>query len=177
MGTHPLTSIMNDLVRTGVNAVVFECAPAARVTELDAFMQLDDTLASLNRDYINARRHHQEARAEHGADSPMADMAADMEDSAWCAMQTRLMELRAQGDLMRRVQVMILHAEQEQTQKIKEREDLKSLDLFYRMQTMRTVKEKNKPSAIYEWLIVLMLFERWAKLPFPTYTMPMQQAA
>ena len=43
----------------------------------------------------------------------MAEIAIDMEDSAWCAMQTRYIELRAKRHLMARAQDMMRHRDKQ----------------------------------------------------------------
>ena len=55
----------------------------------------DPTLASLIKQYLNASRAHKDLIRHHGAQDAMTEVAADMVDSAWCALQTRLLELRA----------------------------------------------------------------------------------
>lgn len=176
MSALSLTDVMNHLAEGEIVPFTFEREGPVKLTELDAFMAVDPTLASLHRHYLNARLHHQAARKEHGAESPMADVAADMEDSAWCAMQTRLMELRAQGDLMRLVQKQLWENEQDIVRAKQDEKDRKAMEFYHRMETARLMKEKNKPAVIYEWLIVLMLLERSVRLPFPSY-MPERRIA
>lgn len=55
----------------------------------------DPLLASLIKQYLNASRQHKSLMKLHGYHDPMADVAADMVDSAWCAVQTRIIELQA----------------------------------------------------------------------------------
>lgn len=53
----------------------------------------DAVLASLIKQYLNASRHHKALLKRQGAIDPIVDVMADMVDSAWCAIQTRLIEL------------------------------------------------------------------------------------
>ncbi len=55
----------------------------------------DPILASLIKQYLNASRQHKGLLRSHGTQDAMVEVAADMVDSAWCALQTRLLELRA----------------------------------------------------------------------------------
>lgn len=87
--------------------VMLDAAPAARpqaLSELDAFIGLDPLLSALNKDYLDARSAHQSACRDFGSDDGMTSMAAVMMDSAWCAVQTRYMELRADRAMMARAQ-------------------------------------------------------------------------
>src|ERR1700754_3624501 len=98
-----LSDVMNELAGGKIISGLTGHAIINPLSEIDYFVQLDATLEELQYRYQQAKEYAQAACREHGAESPMADLAIDMEDSAWCAMQTRLMELRAQGDLMRLV--------------------------------------------------------------------------
>ncbi|MES2729001.1 MAG: hypothetical protein V4621_02740 [Pseudomonadota bacterium] len=55
----------------------------------------DPVLASLIKQYLNSSRQHKDLLRTNGMQDAMVDVAADMVDSAWCALQTRLLELRA----------------------------------------------------------------------------------
>jgi hypothetical protein len=55
----------------------------------------DPILASLIKQYLNASRQHKGLLKSNGSQDAMVEVAADMVDSAWCALQTRLLELRA----------------------------------------------------------------------------------
>ncbi len=104
-GDHSLREIMN-AVSVNLDRVL-DCAPAGRpaaLSEMDAFAGLDPLLADLNKDYLDARSAHQSACRDFGSDDGMTSMAAVMMDSAWCAMQTRYMELRADRAMMARAQ-------------------------------------------------------------------------
>lgn len=154
---------------------------ATALDELGAFIQMDGILAHLHSLYMKSRSQHAAARKEHGADSPMADIAADREDSAWCAMQTRLMELRADGALMRQAQKMMRESEEEALRKEHEDKEKQAKELVFRLETALLIKERNKVHHIYEWLILWMLFEphasRWLPSLGPSFNYRYAQAA
>ncbi len=90
-----LDAIISDIIRrieasrTGDGARVRDpIAEAARMLPADA------VLASLHKDYLEARCHYRTVRSRFGLHDPMAEVAADMLDSARSAVQTRLIELR-----------------------------------------------------------------------------------
>lgn len=62
--------------------------------EIDAFMPVDPVLARLHKEYLEANAQHKRLLRERGARDPMAEVAADMLDSARSAVQTRLIELQ-----------------------------------------------------------------------------------
>ncbi len=177
MALSSLSDVLNDLAGGRVAVLAQDVPARSIVSELDIFLEQDGTLASLNRQYRYAKQQHRAARAEHGVESPMADIAADMEDSAWCAMQTRLMELRSDGALMLFVQKALWEAERAEAEAKQIYKDKKALDFFNRMETARLVKERNKSSAVYEWMAVLILYHRYLRLPFPALGVPERIAA
>lgn len=100
-------------------------ASAQGLSEIEAFMCFDEVLASLNKQYLEAKQQRKELMAIHGADDAMVEVALDMEDSSWCAMQTRYIELRQERELMEKVQRLMRASEETaelQAQKDKEKE-------------------------------------------------------
>ncbi|MFN3828218.1 MAG: hypothetical protein ACK4NR_11415 [Micavibrio sp.] len=73
------------------------------LNEVEAYMAVDSTLASLHKEFIDSRRNRLRALEQQGEGSAMADIARDMEDSAKSAMETRILELRQ--DNMKRMMV------------------------------------------------------------------------
>lgn len=177
MTQQTLSDVLNDLAGGRAAALAQNLVAASAVREEDFFIEADGIFASLNRHYLDARARHDDARREHGADSPMADIAADALDSAWCAMQTRLMELRANGGLMRAVQSKMREAARGEEQARQAEKDKRALDLFYRIETARIIEERNKTPAIYEWLALIIIFHRFMRLPFPALGIAEQRMA
>ena len=167
MSEPTLSDVLNDLAGGRVASLAQAAAPAARRGETDIFMDMDGVLASLDRQYRYAKAQHKAARLAHGADSPMADIAGDMEDSAWCAMQTRLMELRADGAMMRAVQKKLREEAREEDEARRALKDKKALDFFNRMEALRLIKRNNTSSNIYEWLAFVIIMHQIVRLPFP----------
>ena len=169
MKEQSLHQMMNDMV-TRLDAI---CAndPKKRahepLSELEAFIHIDGLLASLNKQYIEAKNHRKELASLYGANDAMAEVALDMEDSAWCAIQTRYLELRDQRELMARAQRLMRGAEEAVEDEAK-REKQKEIDKYiYWTKTLEQVKKVNKTPRIFEWIVLLLLF----KLP-PTSDPP-----
>lgn len=69
--------------------------PAGLISEVEAYMAVDSTLASLYKHYIDARAHRLRALKQSGEGSAMTEIARDMEDSAQSAIETRMIELKS----------------------------------------------------------------------------------
>ena len=81
--------------------------------ELRFWIAVDPLLGDLHKQFIDARAGHMRLSRTRGVDDPMTDVANDMVDSAQCAFETRLIELRQDEDskamvlaLMRRAHAM-----------------------------------------------------------------------
>lgn len=172
-----LSAVLNDLASGRAGLIAQTLVRSPPLCEFDIFLQQDALLADLNRAYLDAKSHHRTVRHEHGAESPMADIAADLEDSAWCAMQTRLMELRRDGELMRFVQKTILDEQRAEAEKQREDQARQALDVYNRLEAIRLIKEKNKAAHIYEWLAMIIIFHRFLRLPFPALGVQTYRAA
>lgn len=153
-----LHQIMNDMVKRldtlrPVDSKKHEPKP---LSELEAFIRIDDLLASLNKQYLEAKAQRQELVAVHGAQDAMTEIAFDMEDSAWCAMQTRYLELRVQRELMERAQRMMRQAEEMveyHAEREAEKEKEKTID-FVKMLARLRFENRAKPYLYF----VLLLF-------------------
>lgn len=129
------------------------------LSELEAFILMDSTLAALNKQYLESRDHRRQLANLNGADDPMVEVAMDMEDSNWCAMQTRYLELREERELMEKAQRMMRASEEkvEQEKVLKKQRNKHELAYFTRM--LEKIREQNnKTPEILEWIFVFMLF-------------------
>jgi hypothetical protein len=78
--------------------------------ELRFWLAVDPLLADLNKQFIDARAQHIRLSRLHGPKDPMTDVADDMVDSAQCAFETRLLELRKDEDSKRTVLALMRRA-------------------------------------------------------------------
>lgn len=175
-------------VMTAVNAALDDAKPfkkqrksvSPKMDELAAFCQLDPLLARLQKEFRNHKAETAQARAQFGADSPLVEIAADAEDSAWCAMQTRLLELRAERELMRRAQEMILNSERAEERALEKAEAQRVQQLADQMRMIASVSadqksQKNKEANFLDLLLIYALFfhrkfmEDLVKTPQPYY--------
>ena len=164
--TTSLQDVMNQMAQNGIASNIDEAASVRvcssdQLSELDAFIQMDPLLAALNKDYRQSKAERQDIAQMFGNDDPMTEVARDKEDSAWCAMQTRYLELRGESEKMREAQGL-MRAQNEQAieeviaEKKREKEQL-AQQLFYYNRMSETARERNKPSYVFE-LGYIMLF-------------------
>ena len=153
-----LQSILNDaanLVASG--AVTLQKAPLKPMSELEAFASLDPLLSSLRKDYLDTKSQRAQALREYGAGDAMVEMAEWAEDSAWCAMQTRYMELRADRPMMIQAQSLMQESLEDyraQESREKQKEAIKTAQQLLLFQKMREVQDDKKSSL---WLLMLLL--------------------
>lgn len=164
VGNQSLNSIMNEMARRQdvlSYAVVKPSKKLEPLSELEAFAVLDDTLEALYKQYLDAKAQRKELVLIGGADDAMASVAMDMEDSAWCAMQTRYIELRKDGLMMKRAQKMRRQRDleiQEQEEVILQNDKIKQArDFANYLKILKIMKQKNKTPRIFEWLFVFLL--------------------
>lgn len=164
--TTSLQDVMNQMAQNGIASNIDEATSVRlcssdQLSELDAFIQIDPLLAALNKDYRQSKAERQDIVQMFGNDDPMAEVAHDKEDSAWCAMQTRYLELRGDSEKMREAQGL-MRAQNEQAieealvEKKHEKDQL-AQQLFYYNRVSETARERNKQSYVFE-LGYIMLF-------------------
>ncbi|MCB9964431.1 MAG: hypothetical protein H6855_03900 [Rhodospirillales bacterium] len=104
------------------------------LSEAGLYITSDRLLAELYRQYLDSQRHYVQTLQTHGKDAPMTEIASDMAESCFCAMETRLIELRQEKDLTEKVtrlqdsQKKAYQQELQQRQKTQARRGLPSSD-------------------------------------------------
>lgn len=153
-----------------------EQRPAQLLSELDAFIQMDHLLASLHKDYLDAKAQRVELVALHGDTDAMAEVAMDMEDSAWCAMQTRYLELREEREIMERAQRLMRRAEEKIEEEKARDKELEAKKLAYQFKVIEKVREMNRAPNLLELVLILAILKVSPFHPKPQF-MPQQMAA
>lgn len=127
--------------------------------ELDLFADMDPLLSDLQKQYLDAKAVRRKQVQAFGANDPMAEIAADMEDSAWCAMQTRYIELRGERLLMARVQKEMRVERRQREYLLKREKERKALLFFQQMQLLRRIKDKGreKKKSVENFLLAFVL--------------------
>lgn len=148
---------MND-VSAKLDGALLAPPPVPVLTELQAFLTFDPLLARLHKEYLDAKDHRAKAAKDFGNNDAMTEMAVLVEDSAWCAMQTRYMELRDDGALMAKAQGLM---EQERLAATRQREEDNARDAlrYYRhLEMLAQMRRKNESeiswTAVFLFLIL-----------------------
>ena len=177
MGTNSsLHTVMNDVASMldGMLSAAPQTQKSTREpkSDMDAFIEIDPLLAQLHKDFIDARHMRIKAQAEYGQDNAMTDMAGYSEDSAWCAMQTRYMELRADRNCMAKAQKMVAEDIIELEREQREEREKENLKLYQQMQVydrMRERKGVNAAAALFFYLLIALGPRSIFDGPQPTY--------
>ncbi|NQZ14041.1 MAG: hypothetical protein HRT94_04335 [Alphaproteobacteria bacterium] len=184
-----LQNIMNEMAKGEL--VIATPAPSddfvekcqTPLSEIDSFASMDEVLAHLQNEFLNAKAYHERLVRENGADDAMTEVAADMMDSAWCAMQTRLMEVRASREMMAKAQNMMRASARKIKENKEEKEKKKALALAHKMQMLQHVKNMKRAQNIrkerdkipfFEVVFLLMMFKL---LPAGLHNRPQYQYA
>ena len=126
--------------------------------ELQAFMAQDPLLASLHKQYLDAKDMRRKSEKDYGKDDPMTEMALLVEDSAWCAMQTRYMELRDDRILMAKAQETMEEERIMANLKREEENKREALQNYYRMEMLTRARQKSEATAGFLWMALFYLF-------------------
>jgi hypothetical protein len=112
-GIQSLQSIMNGMLNRLDDILPDELQDAPQDRDwplIHIYLKVDPVLAQLYKQYCDARAKLDQLHRARGADDPMAEVAADMKDSAHAAVETRLLELKesaeTQGQVARRRQAI-----------------------------------------------------------------------
>jgi len=135
-----------------------KASPPKILNEIEGFSCFDSLLKTLSKQYEDARGQRKALIKSNGLEDAMTQMAIDNEDSYWCAMQTRYLELREDSILMRRVQKMIYDSqcatEQYAQDLIARKKEQKANYIATRLRLymifLKQLKQQNKPSYIFE---------------------------
>lgn len=169
MSNLSLQAVMNEMAQGDVRPRPYQPrdnafkapAPSQKpITELQAFIQLDPVLASLHKQFLEAKAQHAALVSANGKNDAMAEVAADMMDSAWCAMQTRFIEVRADRQMMQEAQAMMrlsIKMIEEKRDKDKSKEALK---LFQKMELLKLAEKQRKDRVpFFEIGFIFLLFD------------------
>lgn len=128
--------------------------------EMQALMALDPLLASLHKQYLDAKVSRIQAQKEYGAGDGMTEMAAILEDSAWCSMQTRYMEVRADRHLREQANTMVEESRLEIEEAARKKRERETWDYVQAIQTMVRMREEDRRSMAGWWIILMMYFSQ-----------------
>lgn len=155
MGTKQTLADVMNAMSASLDVVMNAPAPKANLSEMEAFALNDKILASLRKQYLDARAMRLQTQKQYGADDGMTELAILNEDSAWCAMQTRYLELRDNQEAVGAAQAAMEQAEYLEQQRTQKEEDQKTMAYYRAMQMIQKTREREK--ADYAMLIFALL--------------------
>lgn len=150
-----LMDVMNAVSQTLDNTLRAARPSSQVLSELDAFALHDPLLAALRKQYLDAKALRINAHKQYGAEDGMTDLAMIAEDSAWCAMQTRYLELRNDKAAAQAAQEEMLEAERIQKIRKQKEDDEKTLIYFRVLDMIQKIREREKVD--YAMLILALL--------------------
>lgn len=157
MGTAQcLHEIMNE-VSSILDAGLVAFPVLSQNAEIDAFCVTDPLLFDLNKQYLNACQRHAQSAAEYGADAPMTEMAAIVKDSAQTALQTRLLEVKAQEEKVRAAKILLEEAAREEAAARRKERERQIIEDYRRMELFSSMgKYKEKDDALPLWIAIFV---------------------
>ena len=162
-----LIAAYNDemIPETGVirASVIRECVVPDR-QDIAYYSQLDPTLAQLYKNYREAEAHY--IRLDDGTDrnAAMREVAQDMKDSAWSALQTRLIEIREGDETVTAMQAMrnLRHDDKVCLSQKRELENARQTAFRRQRETAEPQKKQAREDAADALLAYVFLF--WFRL-------------
>lgn len=142
--------------------------PSGVMSELEVFACEDGLLADLQKQFMDAKDHHRRAVKEYGPHDGMTEMAILLEDSAWCAMQTRYMEVRSNRALMKKVQAIMEEQRIAAERAVKAEAEKEALYQYRLMQTLNA-SDKRKDDEATGLLLFLMMHNQ---MHMPMFRVP-----
>ena len=126
--------------------------------DIARWIGIDSDILWLYKAYLDARAGYLGTLVAHGKDAPLSEIAADMADSAWCALETRIYELQmdaaalARADLTRRLAEEDAHDKTLRAQRdraAREREAIR--DLASRQRRAETDRQRRDFFLFWYW--------------------------
>ena len=130
--------------------------------EINLYASLDPILADLLKQYKDADKQSTYLEDTFSGDDPMAEIAFDRTDSAWSAVQTRLLELREDEKIAGQVGLRLLRLEEERAGLIPERKVEE--DFIVRQKIDKRLEErdqKDHDTDILMFFLWMWLMKRW----------------
>lgn len=159
MSDQSLNDVMDEMMRR-----LDKIQPTARVnraiTEIEAYAAVDPLMGTLYKQYLEARTTRDKAVKAHGKNAPMSEIAADLADSAHCAVETRLIELRSDTNMCCLAMRYIKLSGRESYEK-KRKEELayrkKLNDMYDRDETAKRAKKAAEDSMFFVLALLVIL--------------------
>lgn len=136
--------------------------------EINLYATLDPILAGLLKQYKDADKQADYLDNSFSIDDPMAEIAHDRRDSAWSAVETRLIELREDEKFAGMVGLRLMRLEEERAGLIPKREyDKKWEEAFLtrerKYKKQEDLEKKDKEADLLMFFLWMWLTKTWAE--------------
>jgi hypothetical protein len=136
--------------------------------EINLYATLDPILAGLLKQYKDADKQADYLDNSFSIDDPMAEIAHDRRDSAWSAVETRLIELREDEKFASMVGLRLMRLEEERAGLIPKREyDKKWEEAFLtrerKYKKQEDLEKKDKEADLLMFFLWMWLTKTWAE--------------
>lgn len=162
VGDYNLQDVMNE-VSTGLASGRITAPVSLKLqeplTEIQAFAALDPLLAGLQKEYLDARAIRLKSQQDYGLDDAMTDMAQWSEDSAWCAMQTRYLEVRDDRIMMKSAQNLMHESVLEYKEAQQREKEKDALKLLAELKMFDRMHEAQNKSYLHVWVMCIILLD------------------
>ncbi len=167
MQTQSLHSVMNTIAAHPDDIRGGETGISVRhdLSEAEPYLGSDPVILDLFKRYLDDKANYHAALVEHGKSDPFTEIAADQMDSSWCALQTRLYELKrneaaaARAALVRRLDQE--QFEKEQARAARRRQEERDL-VALRSRERTLEKAEANDSLIFWWAIAWLFLMRFS---------------
>jgi len=138
--------------------------------EISLYADLDPVLADLLKQYKTADKQSLYLDETFSKDDPMAEIASDRKESAWSAVETRMIELREDEKFSGMVGLRLMRLEEERAGLIPEKEiseERKAMQEFIvrdkKDNQMEQREEENKETDFLMFFLWMWVTKRWAE--------------
>ncbi len=161
-----LNRVINDV---DIDAVASERRKEHDFDEIEAYASVDEILASLLKQYKDADRNSNFLNGEFDNNDPMTEIAVDRKDSAWSAVQTRLLEISEDEKTKEQVSLRMKVMEEDRLGLIPRLKDkrMKEEEAFLaRRRFDKRIEErdkKNDDTDVLMFFLWMWLTKQWAE--------------
>ncbi len=161
-----LNRVINDV---DINAVAYERKKQQDFDEIEAYASVDDILADLLKQYKDADRNANYLNGEFDDNDPMAEIAGDRKDSAWSAVQTRLLEISEDEKTKEQVSLRLKVMEEDRLgliPRLKDKRMKDEEDFLVRRRSDERVEKREKENDDTDFLMFFLwmwLTKQWAE--------------
>ncbi len=169
-----LQSVMNEMAKR-IDTLLPEEERSAlsheqKTAEIDIYSSIDPTLAALCKEYEDIKEQHNSLLKTHGTNDPMTEISADMTESAKSAIDTRMIELKADQKIvaMALLRYQKVQEEEKLEEERKRQEYLKRQAAYWQRTKERQKRESEKTDFADVMLGTFLLYMtiKWSRSAF-----------